>query len=405
MQEILAYCLNHPNESLSIDPFSLGSEEGQVLTNIQNLVKDKKSIQLSKITTGTYYSPENLQDLADQHTHLTKADFKELTDNTNNNFKLKVLDDLFSSHFRRFSEEQDRNKKLSILTELKERLMKTDTSDKKYDIITNPQLTDNWLVNYDKPIEYKAQTGFPSIDSEIGGLKGTEFVIIIADTGVGKTNLMLNMAHNMLKKGKKVLFFSLEMSTNELLDRFVPIVGDHNARDIRDRAVRKETLHGTVTTLKELPLSIVQSAGITSNDVAQEVINSDADVVMVDYLQRLNDGKGKDTEMERLRSIVRRLKNTALANEVPIITPVQVDKASSKSKAIRVENVAGAKDIANEADLALYLYEEESDAISAISGRNCETFLKIVKSRHSQKGKKITINFDHSNLRMTELKQ
>ena len=104
----------------------------------------------------------------------------------------------------------------------------------------------------------------------------------------------------------------------------------------------------------------------------------------------------------RLKQIATNLKNFALESCIPIITPAQVDKESSKSGKIQVENVAWAKAVADEADIALYLYEKQNKKKNIDDEIETELRLRVVKSRHSAKNKDIKINFDKVSLRMTD---
>jgi len=126
---------------------------------------------------------------------------------------------------------------------------------------------------------------------------------------------------------------------------------------------------------------------------------------MLDYVQRLSD-QSREGEVIRLGTIARNLKNFALSNEIPIITPAQVDKDSSKSGKIAVENVAWAKALADESDLALYLYEKEiKDKSRGITDNyqiEKELRLQVVKARHAKKGLDIKIYFDPRTLRMND---
>lgn len=404
-QLLLGYFLNHPEESLKVEDEIFEDEQlRKIFCVLKDRQANKKAVTPDFIAkeSKTFFDVSALLQLM-QNNIWDKSEYQEYLAEHELKRRLKIYDRLFSKSFEDFTAEKEPAKKLAVLTELKEKISRLNTSVEKYKIKTNPQLGNEWLENYGKPIEYKAKTGITGIDQAIGGLKGTELVLIIADTGIGKTNLMLNMAHNILKTGKSILFFSLEMSDEELMDRLIPIVGDLNAFEVRERIIKKDKVEQTVLAFKNYDMRIIYAGSVTSNDVVAEMINNPADVVMLDYLQRLNDDKGRDNEMERLKGIVRKLKNACLNLQIPIFTPAQVDKASSKSDKIRVENVAGAKDIANEADLAFYLYEKKIENKSMIIPDEFEMFLEIVKSRHSMKGTKIKINFNKFNLRMTDM--
>lgn len=295
----------------------------------------------------------------------------------------------------------------NTLEKIKQLILNTKTGN-HYDVLTNPELIELWYANYDKPVQ-RIKTGIATIDRTIGGFSPTDFGLILADTNVGKTTLLLNMAVEMAKSGKHVLFFSLEMTADQLNDKFMAIYGRHHAFDISSRATPKDQLYGTVEGFKALPITVVHRGAITSRDVISEAYNrkitDKVDIVMVDYVQRLSD-ESKESETMRMGQIARNLKNFALVNETPVITPAQVDKESSKGGKIKVENVAWAKALADEADIAFYLYEQEKPQRSMVQTTNFQLErdlrLRVVKSRHSIKGQDILINFDRSTLRMND---
>lgn len=312
----------------------------------------------------------------------------------------KTIETLSNSIRNLYDEEQETN---SVMNGIKESILKTSTT-QRYLVEDNPELVENWYKNYDKP-RILLKTGITTVDRVVGGFNSTDLGLILADTNVGKTTLLLNMAVKMATAGKHVLFFSLEMSSEQLINKLVAINSNLNAYEIYTRQTRKEHLYGAVVEFKALPITIISRGAITSQDVISEAytrkLTGKVDIVMVDYLQRLSD-HSKDGETIRLTNIARNLKNFALTNEIPVVTPAQVDKASSQGGKIRVENVGWAKSIADEADVALYLIEEEKPRVHIGEKEDVLLYLKVVKSRHSAKNDKVLINFDRVSLRMTD---
>ncbi|HEB41806.1 MAG TPA: hypothetical protein ENI08_02175 [Candidatus Dependentiae bacterium] len=298
-----------------------------------------------------------------------------------------------------YNEKEDTNE---VMNSIKNGILDAQTTS-RYLVEDNPELIEDWYADYDKP-RILLKTGIETIDRVIGGFNSTDLALILADTNVGKTTLLMNMAVKMANAKKNVLFFSLEMSSEQLNNKFIAINSKLNAHDIYTRTTPKDHLHGAVKAFKQLPITIVSRGGITSQDVISEAYNrklkGKVDIILLDYLQRLSD-PSNDGETIRLKNIAMNLKNFALTNGIPIVTPAQVDKASSKGGKIKVENVAWAKALADEADVALYLYEKENKK-SMIGGEETELRLKVVKSRHSAKGNDIAINFDKNTLRMTD---
>lgn len=71
--------------------------------------------------------------------------------------------------------------------------------------------------------QYKGlPTGFPDLDASISGLNKSDLVLIGARPAMGKTSFALNLARNVCVKSKRrVLFFSLEMSKEQLATRLL----------------------------------------------------------------------------------------------------------------------------------------------------------------------------------------
>ena len=85
------------------------------------------------------------------------------------------------------------------------------------------QLLDQKLLNIndDKTIETIIPSGFNTFDNSFGGFKKGEIVLIGARPGMGKSQLLINLALNMLAQSKSVLFHSLVLSESQMVSRFL----------------------------------------------------------------------------------------------------------------------------------------------------------------------------------------
>jgi replicative DNA helicase len=102
-------------------------------------------------------------------------------------------------------------------------------------------------------------TGFTKIDDESGGFAPSELIYIIGRKGDGKSVLMLNLAHNMWKKGLNVILFSLEVPQEAYERRF----------DAR-------------------------AAGVSSNGLKFGKLSDEEEEIYNDYLQKLSEGLSID---------------------------------------------------------------------------------------------------------------
>lgn len=81
-------------------------------------------------------------------------------------------------------------------------------------------------------IIYGTSTGFEFLDAHFEGIQKSWFGIIAARGGIGKTWILIQMAKAALEEGKNVLFFSYEMNTNEVMERFHAIGAQINTRKL-----------------------------------------------------------------------------------------------------------------------------------------------------------------------------
>ncbi len=404
MNQILGFILQNPDKALTVNAGIFTGSSAKVFDVVVSRLRNNQEIKLNLIAQDAGVTPLYLSELMSD-SYIKYSTFLELVAEAHKKLELQIIEDLLRNATED-AHNADPTEKLAIYQNLKEKLSGVSLSKRKYQIYENPTMTETWFENYDKVRPAGIKTGFTLLDKEIGGIGLTDFVLLIGDTNVGKTNLLLNIVLSALRQGKKVLFYSLEMTAAQLQDRLIAIAGQYNAFDIRERAYTKAQLQTTVEQMKLLDLRMIDTGLVTSTDIVNDIINERTrrkiDLVAVDYLQRLNDPKGHgENETQRIANMARRLKNAALSYEIPIITPVQVDKASHKSGKIEVENVADSKVVANEADLALYIYQEEKRA-SASEVPVLETKLKVVKSRHTRRGLIVDLSVNETTLEMKD---
>ena len=77
-------------------------------------------------------------------------------------------------------------------------------------------------------------TGFGNIDKMTSGFQPTEFIIIAARPGMGKTAFVLNLATSMAADNKTVAIFNLEMNAEQLATRMISSLGQIPLSKIRD---------------------------------------------------------------------------------------------------------------------------------------------------------------------------
>lgn len=179
-------------------------------------------------------------------------------------------------------------------------------------------------------------TGFIDLDKMFyGGFLAPDLTIWAARPGQGKTSLLLTMAVHAAKKGRRVLFLSLEMSNEQVTTRIISMeTGIPYGALISGKMTAQEwdKVNDAVAMLESLPLHLNDTPAITVNGIRQtyrkiEARHSHIDIIFVDYLQ-LQAAEGKyNTREQEVSSISRGLKAMAKEFSVPVHAAAQLSRA------------------------------------------------------------------------------
>jgi replicative DNA helicase len=230
-------------------------------------------------------------------------------------------------------------------------------------------------------------TGFDLLDKNLAnGFRSGELILIGGPQGLGKTTWALQVARNVARSGRSVVFFSFEHDPQTMLVRLVALeageIGGIEAPGIsriRDAfeatsgpgGTLAERLDGTVGGVEAVErvqeyadrLLLHRSTGSsTTLDVIREAVDEarkatkQLPLVVVDYLQKVRVPDGSPVEDERVTRVVEGLKDLALDLDIPVLAVVAADKEGiSAGKRMRVNNLRGSSALAYEADTVLIL--------------------------------------------------
>lgn len=235
-----------------------------------------------------------------------------------------------------------------------------------------------------KPDERIVSTEFSNIDMGIGGFRKSEFVVIGGRPGAGKTAFALNMAYNMASKGKKVVFFSLEMSTTEFIDRICKSVLGITSYT----ADNCQQVFAFVRKLKDMPLVINDRGGTTIEDITGILKHTPCDCCIVDHLSILKSNRHFSTRYEELSDITRRLKITAKDMNIPVVALCQLNR-QLETREIKAPTLADLRDsgtIEQDADIIGFIYRPEYHLLQAKPDGG-EKLEKWQEAYHKCKGK------------------
>ena len=240
-------------------------------------------------------------------------------------------------------------------------------------------------------------TGFRDLDRRLLGLNKGDFVLVAARPGMGKTSIGLNIALNAAKAtGKTVAIFSLEMSREQLVTRFLSsegmiplanlLTGNLTEDEWRRAAGAASVIAGTNIWLNDNPTLTVAEMNAQSRRL------KDLGLVMIDYLQLMQgSGSGNnwagETRTQAVSDISRMMNIMAKELNVPVLCLSQLSRANEQraDKRPMLSDLRESGSIEQDADVVLGLYRdgyynEESENPNL-------TEVIVLKNRHGETGK------------------
>lgn len=276
----------------------------------------------------------------------------------------------------------------------------------------NKQSTiDGIIVKAIQEIEHIRQTpdklsgvtsGFPSIDKITHGWQKTDLLILAARPAVGKTAFALNLATNAAKSQIPVAFFSLEMSSGQLIRRILSCESEVWLEKISKGKMEdsdmKQLYQRGVQVISKLPLHIDDTAALNIFELRAKArrlkAKENIGLIIIDYLQLMsgtNKGRGGNREQE-ISEISRGLKALAKELEVPIIALSQLSRETEKrsDNAPKLSDLRESGAIEQDADGVMFMYRPEYYGIHRTAegeSNTGETNITFAKYRNGSPGK------------------
>ncbi len=218
-------------------------------------------------------------------------------------------------------------------------------------------------------LERGVRSGFMDLDAVLGGFKRGDLLIVAARTGVGKTALLLNFARNAaVGEHGTVAFFSLEMSGDQLAMRLLAAESDVDSTRLRlgmHREDEEARIMRGIGVLGEAQIYIDDSALLSVPAIKSKCRRLQTDVgldlVIVDYLQLLQNAGRADTRTNEISAITRALKELARELKVPVMAAAQLSRAV-ESRTPHIPMLSDLREsgaIEQDADVVMFIYRED----------------------------------------------
>ncbi|TSC63217.1 MAG: replicative DNA helicase [Parcubacteria group bacterium Athens0416_74] len=248
-------------------------------------------------------------------------------------------------------------------------------------------------------------TGFPQLDNMLAGLQKSDLVILAARPSMGKTSLALDIARQTAIKHKTpVGIFSLEMSSQQLVDRMLAAQAGVNSWRLRPSKISRDDeydrLHDGIAQLSEAPIYIDDKPGMTvlsMRSVARRLkMERDLGLVIIDYLQLITPSnfKSNDSLVQQVTEISRALKAMARELDVPVLALSQLSRAvEQRGGKPRLSDLRDSGSIEQDADVVMFIHRDDMMGNRSDNEKTGIAEILIEKHRNGPVGK-VDLKFD-----------
>jgi replicative DNA helicase len=213
-------------------------------------------------------------------------------------------------------------------------------------------------------------TGFRDLDKVLLGMRAGSLNIVGARPGVGKTSFALSLALNAARTGTSVVFFSLEMSGEEVATRLLCAEAGVSNEDVRSGNIAEDmwgNLLEAADRLSKLDFMIDDTAGTNVVEIrtkARRMLHGKPNgLVIVDYLQLINPARRSENRNVEVGEMSRALKVLAKELRVPVIALAQLSRDIERRPDKRpvLADLRDSGSIEQDADTVMFLDRSTSE--------------------------------------------
>jgi replicative DNA helicase len=263
-------------------------------------------------------------------------------------------------------------------------------------LVTIQDATEQAIERMEQAIQGKdgpaLPTGFPTVDSSLGGMFPGELWIVAARPSIGKSAMAVQMAAHSASKDRSVLFVSLEMDAASIATRELAAELGSEVRALRTGAVSPALLDSAksyASSLSGQPFHIHYGRSITTSRIRglARLVASRPEglrLLVVDYMGLITGSDRRRPRYEQVSQISGELKTLAMELQVPVLACCQLGR-DAEGKPPTLAQLRDSGSIEQDADVVMLLHRATRDATAAS--------LNIAKNRNGASGE-IELQFD-----------
>lgn len=213
-------------------------------------------------------------------------------------------------------------------------------------------------------------TGLKDLDKLLGGLQKSDLLIIAGRPGSGKTGFMLSIMKNAAMRHKKhIAMFSLEMSSEQLVQRLIAQETGIDTQRMRTGKLKEEEIplftHATEV-LSDTHIYLDDTPAITPMQLRTKCrrlhMEYELDLVIVDYLQLMSSDVRNDNRVQEVSFISRNLKVLARELDIPVLVGAQLSRAVEQraDKRPMLSDLRESGSIEQDSDIVMFIHRPDA---------------------------------------------
>ena len=211
------------------------------------------------------------------------------------------------------------------------------------------------------------KTGITALDEQIIGVQPNWLIVLAGRPSMGKT-LVAQMVNSHISKTLPTMFFSMEMSSNEIMDRYVGILAGVEVNNLKMGALTDTEwarTHDVIDGMNKDRFKIYydETPALALAQIRHRVKSTIKKVgqigmVTIDYLGLMEKERSERDDLA-IGKITRGLKQLAKETNTPILLLTQANRGADTAVRPTMSNLAGSSAIEADADLVLFAHRDE----------------------------------------------
>ena len=252
--------------------------------------------------------------------------------------------------------------------------------------------------NLRKDLDIRTQTpkypvGLSELDKIIWGLHKKEVMVIGARTSHGKSAFTINTIKNLADKGIRIIYFSLEMTNEQLTERLLANLCEISLRDLREGKgleILKERESIFLNWIADVKLLINDIYGYNFENIVKVCQEIKPDFIVIDYIQMIS-SKGFLNKRDAIEEFLTQIKALSMDLNFGAVLVSQINREGIEKPSVEHLKWAG-------------ILEEVADTILLLHWKWEEDkyFIYIAKQRHGECGK-VEVKFEPQYSRFSDM--